>query len=31
MSLDEYSYDIDNSDSPWSSPEQKKLKNMIFC
>ena len=24
MSLDEYSYDIDNSDSPWSSPEQVK-------
>ena len=24
MSLDEYSYDIDNSDSPWSSPEQFK-------
>lgn len=24
MSLDEYSYDIDNSESPWSSPEQVK-------
>lgn len=24
MSLDEYSYDIDNSESPWSSPEQAK-------
>ena len=24
MSLDKYSYDIDNSDSPWSSPEQVK-------
>ena len=24
MSLDEHSYDIDNSDSPWSSPEQVK-------
>ena len=24
MSLDEYSYDINNSDSPWSSPEQVK-------
>ena len=24
MSLDEYSYDIDNSEAPWSSPEQVK-------
>ena len=30
MSLDEYSDDIDNSESPWSSPEQvKKFKESI--